>query len=107
MQHVRIPGRLQEPDKRVSLCRVQHSQWALPVGARWQRVPVDEGQASLDETLVTVHTQKLLLQLCRRVQVQSPTCNQCPKGKESVVLSISRVFNIIHNKVITKGFMQV
>lgn len=65
---------------------------------------MDGGQASLDEALVTVHTRKPLLQLCRRVQVQSPTCNQCPKGKESVVLPISRVFNVIHNKVIAKGF---
>lgn len=67
------------------------------------RVPVDEGQASLDEALVTVHTRKLLLQLGRRVQVHSRTCNHGPKGKESVVLAISRVFNIIH-KVIAKGF---
>lgn len=66
---------------------------------------MDEGQASLDEALLTVHTRKLLLQLCRRVQVQSPTCNHCPKGRDNPWCSrFPEFFNIIHNKVIAKGF---
>lgn len=66
---------------------------------------MDEGQASLGEALVTIHTCRLLLQPRRRFNVQSPTCH-CPGGEgQSVVAAFASVFQ--HNtqhKVIAKDF---
>lgn len=57
------------------------------------RVPLGEGQASLGEALVTVHTCRLLLQPRRRLKVRSPTCNHCPReGGQSRVVAFSNVF---------------
>lgn len=70
------------------------------------RVPLGEGQASLGEALVTVHTCRLLLQPRRRLKVRSPTCNHCPReGGQSRVVAFSNVifFNIIHNMTLLPG----
>lgn len=76
--------------------------WALG----WQRVPLDEGQASLGEALVTVHTCRLLLQPRRRFKVQSPMCRHCPRGEgQSLVVEFAIVFqHHTQHKVIAKDF---
>lgn len=76
--------------------------WALG----WHRVPLDEGQASLGEALVTVHTCGLLLQPRCRFEVQSPTCHHCPRGEgQSVAAAFANVFqHNIQHKVIAKNF---
>lgn len=76
--------------------------WALG----WQRVPWDEGQASLGEALVTVHTCRPLLQPRRRFKVQSPTSHHCPRGEgQSVVVEFANVFqHHTQHKIIAKDF---
>lgn len=101
MQHVRALQTNCSSQTRGSVYgKVQHSQcgraavWVV----EWKRVPLDEGQASLGEALVTVHTCRPLLQPRRRFHVQSPTCNHCPRGEgQAVVVAFAKVFNIIHN----------
>lgn len=82
-----ITDKLQQPDKRVSLWQSPAVSAKAPQCGRclwesgWQRIPLGEGQASLGEALVTVHTCRLLLQPRRRFKVQSPTCILAPKGR--------------------------
>lgn len=99
MQHVRALQTNCSSQTRGSVYgRVQHTRHEeATVGAacrsRGSRVPLDEGQASLGEALVTVHICRLLLQPRRRFKVRSPTCNHCPTEEgQSMVVTVSNVF---------------
>lgn len=90
MQHVRaLQTNCSSQTRGPVYCRVQHGVKEPQCGrclweSGWQRVPLDEGQASLGEALVTVHTCRLLLQPRRRLQVQSPTGNRCPREGRTI-----------------------
>ena len=68
--------------------------WALG----WQRVPLDEGQASLGEALVTVHTCSCCFNHAEGLQFRVLHVVIAPEGKDSPWwLRLPMVFNIIHN----------
>lgn len=75
--------------------------------SRWQRVPLDEGQASLGEALVTVHTCRLLLQPRRRfIKFRVLHVIIAPEGKDNPRWSRFPMFfkHNIQHKVIAKDF---